>query len=101
MGLWLTSIGVTGFWAGPLGWIASIILGSILDRGILAIDLSVSSIRVALEDNQYRALAKQAYAHATARVYTEAEKGAIRKQYLDVIAKFGAVGDGVPDGADS
>ncbi len=63
-----------------------------LDYGILKIDLSIASLKVALEDRDFKEAARKAYDHAIARVYTEAEKIAIRKEYLDVIRDFGSVG---------
>lgn len=97
VGLWLTSIGVSGFLAGPLGWIASWVLGTMLDKGILLIDLSLSSLKVALEEDQYKDAAKKAYDHAQARVYTEEEKNAIRKEYLAALSRFASVGNGLPN----
>ncbi len=65
-----------------------------MDKGILQVDLTIASIKVALQEDQYKALAKAAYDHAAARVYTEGEKIAIRKQYQDVLRDFGSVGNG-------
>lgn len=95
VGLWLTSLGITGWFAGPIGWIVSIILGSLLDKGILLIDLTISSIKVALQEDEFKELAKKAYDHASARVYTEKEKAAIREEYLAALRSFGSVGDGL------
>ncbi len=91
--LWLASLGISGWLATPLSFIATWLLGSFLDQGILAIDLTIDSIRIALEKDEYRELAKAAYDHASARVYTEEEKVAIRQQYQDALRRFGSVGD--------
>lgn len=101
VGLWLTSMGITGFWAMPAGWILGIILGSFLDLGILEIDLSITSINVAIQDDTYKELAIKAYQQAIARVYTEEEKIAIRKQYQDALRDFASVGSRMPDQPDS
>ncbi len=95
VGLWLTSMGVAGWWAIPIRWIAESIIGSALDLGILQIDLTIASIKVAIQDDKYKELAEKAYAHATARVYTEEEKVAIRRQYQEVLRDFGSIGNGV------
>ncbi len=93
-------MGITGWLSGPIGWIASWILGSLLDKGIMQIDLSLTSLRIALEMDEYKELAKKAYDHATARVYTEAEKEKIREEYLAAIRRFGSIGRlPNPDGA--
>lgn len=70
-------------------------LGFLADKGILVIDLSKDSIEIALHRRDYREAAIKAYKKATAKVYTEEEKRAIRKQYLDTIRKFVSVGDGL------
>lgn len=93
--LWLTSVGLTGPLGAIVGFFASILLGSLLDKGILVMDLTISSLKVALSKEEFKDAAKKAYDHATARVYTEEEKVAIRKQYQDIIDRFGSVGNGL------
>lgn len=97
VGLWLTSIGLTGFWAAPVAWIASMILGSLLDKAIIEIDLSIDSLKQAIKEPQWKDEAKKAYDHAMARVYTEKEKNAIRQEYLDALSHFATFGNGMPD----
>lgn len=97
MGLWLTSIGLTGPVGAIVGFIATKILESVLDKGILKIDLTIDSIKVAMQEEQYKKLAEAAYGKATARVYTEVEKDAIRKQYLDALRDFARFGNGLSD----
>jgi hypothetical protein len=91
--LWLASMGITGFWIYPLRFIAEWIIGSAVDQGILQIDLSIASIKVAMQDEQYKTLAKEAYSNAMAKVYTEEEKVKIRLQYLNVLRDFARVGN--------
>ena len=95
MGLLLTQLGITGVWASVVGILARWLLGKFLDEGILQIDLTVASLKTALEADAYKQLAKQAYDHASARVYTEAEKEVIRQDYLAALDKFAFVGNGV------
>lgn len=95
VGLWLASIGLTGPLGAFVAFIAAWILGDIADRGIIVLDLSIDSIRQALSESQWRDEAKKAYDHAVARVYTEAEKNAIRQEYLDALSKFASYGDGL------
>jgi hypothetical protein len=90
--LWLTSIGVTGplasYLSGPLEWI----LGSFLDKGIIQIDIKLNSIKTEAEMKSYLEAAEKVQAVAIAKVYTEAEKDEIRRQYLDTIRNFASFG---------
>jgi hypothetical protein len=90
---WLTMLGLAG---GPLGAIlgffASWFLGDLFDRGIILLDLTVDSIKEAIKDEKWRDDAKKAYDHAMARVYTDAEKNVIRKQYQDILKQFATFG---------
>lgn len=96
--LWLASNGIVGFWAKPLAALIEFIVGGMADAGILKIDLTIASIKVALQDEKFKDLAKKAYDKTILRVYTYEEKVAIRKQYQDIIREFGSVGNGVvPD----
>lgn len=100
--LWFTAIKGKVPWLAPfltfaqpvLAYFSERFLGSLVDWGIVVIDLTVASVRVALEREEYRELAMKAYKNATARVYTEEEKRAIREEYLRVIRRFGRVGNG-------
>lgn len=93
--LWLTSQGVTGFWQDLLAKVLAFVLGDLIDRGIFVIDLTIDSIKIALQKKEYREAALKAYAKAKAKVYTDEEKKAIRAEYQAIIRKFVPVGDGV------
>lgn len=91
------SLGLTG----PLGALFSIfskyILGELLDRGLVVIDIKIDKLQEALKDSQWRDAALKAYEKATAKVYTEGEKDAIRKEYLDALSAYATYGNGMLD----
>lgn len=90
--LWLAQIGIAGWPADVIAFFGTRFLGSLLDRGILAIDLTLDSIKIALSEKEWKVAAQKAYDKATARVYTEDEKQKIREQYLDALRGFARVG---------
>lgn len=95
-------MGVAG---GPLGaflgFILSIILGKMLDNGLIVLDIQIDKVKEAMKDPQWRAAAEKAYKTAVARVYTEEEKNVIRKQYLEALARYATYGNGLPDNKNS
>lgn len=96
--LWLAHFGIAGPLADFIAFFGTRFLGSLLDRGILVIDLTLDSIKLALKEDQYRKLAEVAYKKAIAKVYTEGEKDEVRKQYLDALRDFARVGRVRDDG---
>lgn len=86
--LWIASLGIAGFPATALGFIAAYVLGSMLDRGIVSLDISIDRLKQALKNPQWRAAAEAAYRKATSKVYTEKEKDEIRKQYLAALDAY-------------
>ena len=96
--LWLTSMGVSGFFGGFLSFIAVRVLGSMIDKGLIVVDIKIDKLKEALKDPEWRDAAKKAYDLASARVYTEAEKDEIRKQYQKALAAYATYGDGLQDG---
>lgn len=97
----VAAFGLSGIPATLFAFVATRILGVMLDRGIIVLDIQIDRIKEALKDPQWRAAAEKAYMNATARVYTEEEKIAIRKQYLDALAKYATYGNGLPDNKNS
>lgn len=87
--------------SGPLGafisFIASNVLGSMLDNGIIKLDITIDRIKEAMKDPMWRVEAQNAYKNATKKVYAEWEKEAIRKEYLDALSKYATYGNGLPD----
>lgn len=84
----------TGCLGNVVGHFAGQFIGFLADQGILVIDLGTDAIKIAFERKEYREAALAAYKKARARVYTEEEKRAIRKEYLTMVRKFARVGDG-------
>lgn len=95
--LWLTTMGVSGPLGAFISFIATHVLGSMLDNGIIVLDISVDRIKEAMKDPVWRIEAQNAYKKATARVYEQWEKDKIRKEYLDALSKYATYGNGVPD----
>lgn len=93
--LLLTSFGIaTGSFMGiAIGYVIRGVLGVFLEKGILAIDLTLISLEEGRKLADFKASAEAAYAKATAKVYDETEKEKIRQEYLAIIRKFGFVGD--------
>lgn len=90
--LWLSSWGITGIFAEFLSPIAAWFLGDIADKEILLIDLTAYAIKLGMQEEKFKKLAKAAHDRAIAKVYSEEEKDAIRKQYLDALREFARFG---------
>lgn len=90
-----------GIAGGPLGslvaFIAAQILGSMLDKGLILVDIGIDQITQAMKDPQWRETIEKVYNQAHSSVKTEEEKIAIRQQYLDALSKYATYGNGVPD----
>lgn len=91
---WLQSLGARGPLGVLLATIISRIIGDMADRGIIIVDLRLDKIREAMKEDQWKEAATKAYKVATAKVYTEKEKNAIRDQYIRALGEY--VGFGVP-----
>jgi hypothetical protein len=92
--LLLTKFGIVGVAAKVLGSLLRGVVGVFMEEGIYVIDLSLDSLREGQKLKEFEVAAKAAYERATARVYDEAKKQAIRKQYLDIVSRIGTVGNG-------
>lgn len=91
--LWLAALGVKGILASALAFIAVSVLGSLLDKGIVEIDVKLDKIREAMKDPKWRAEATKLYGKALAKVYTEKEKDEIRKDYLRALGEYASIAD--------
>lgn len=68
------------------------------DRGIILIDISIDKWGEAIKDEKWREASVKAYRNASAKVYTEVEKDAIRKEYLDALSAYATFGNNkLPD----
>lgn len=85
--------------SGPFGALISFIarrfLGSLLDKGIIVLDISLDKIDQAKKDPKWRDAAHKAYANAIRPNLTPEEKDAIRKEYLDALDKYATFGNGM------
>lgn len=92
--LMLAKFGIIGKWADLLaGLIIRPVMGLLIESGIWTIDLTWDAIREGRKLAEFEKLASEAYAKATAKIYTEREKDEIRKQYLEIISGIGNVGN--------
>lgn len=91
--LWLAAIGITGFPAKILSSIATTILGSMMDKVIETIDIKTDKLKQAMKDPVWRDRATALYNKASAKVYTEEEKDAIRKEYLKALGDYASLSD--------
>lgn len=91
--LLLANFGITGWLADFIGYFLRSVVGMLAESGIYLIDLSLDSYREGQKLKQFEELATKAYKKASAKVYDEDEKAEIRKEYLKIIADFGAVGN--------
>lgn len=94
---WLLTLGAA---TGPVGfiatWFLTTILGDIADKAIIKIDLTLDQLKEAMRDDRWKDEALKYYDEASAKVYTEEEKNAIRKKYMDALAGYASFGNGVP-----
>lgn len=91
--LLLGRFGIVGPLANLLGSILRMILGLLMEDGIFLIEISVDAYKEGRKLKEFEKAATEAYQKATAKVYEEKEKDAIRKQYLEIISRIGAVGN--------
>lgn len=91
--LWLAAIGVTGFPAKILSAVATFVVGSMMDKVIKSIDIKTDTLKQAMKDPVWRERATALYAKASAKVYSEEEKDAIRKEYLKALGDYASVHD--------
>jgi len=92
--LLLAKFGITGVFAEAIGLPIRGVIGALIDSGINKIDLTIDAIELGRQIPEFEQLATEAWKKATARVYTEEEKNAIRQQYLKIISGIGTVGNG-------
>lgn len=86
--LWLATMGVPTPVGYVVGLIAAHFLGDLVDKGLIKIDITIDKLREALKDPEWRDAALKAYNHAQAKVYTEAEKNEIRKEYHKALDRY-------------
>lgn len=87
---WLIAMGVSvsGPWGLFLIAVGCRILGSMLDKGIIELDITLDHIKQAAKDPQWRDQVAKIYAKTILKVYTESEKDEIRKQYMEVLKHY-------------
>lgn len=86
--LLLESLHITGCFNSFLSPFLAYFFGAALDFSIFNISLTINSLQVGMKYEKFREHAIVAYKKAKAKVYTEEEKRAIRKEFLDATRDF-------------
>lgn len=85
-----------GLVSGPiysiLNFIMTSAIGFLKEEASFRIDLALDSWKEGTKLKDFETEAREMYDKVYAKLYSEEEKNAIRKQYLELIARFGAVG---------
>lgn len=89
----LSKFGLVGPAADFVGFFLRAFIGFVAETGIYQIDLAIVSLREGMKLADFEKDAAAAYKKATAKIYDEEKKNAIRKEYLEIISQFGNVGD--------
>lgn len=89
----LAKFGIAGFAAVVIGMFLRGALGVLVDAGIYKIDLLLDAVKEGMKLKEFEKIATELYNKTMERVYSETEKQAIRKQYLEIIRKLGPVGN--------
>lgn len=90
-------VSVSGPWGFLLIAIGSRILGSMLDKNIIRLDLTLDHLKEAAKDPMWREQVGKIYSKAIERVYTDAEKEVIRRQYMDTLKQYATFVDSMSD----
>lgn len=91
--LLLAKLGIVGFPATILSRLLRGVLGLFIEFAIFKIDLLLDAIKEGRKLKEFEEIAERVYRETTAKVFDEAKKNEIRKQYLEIISKIGVVGD--------
>lgn len=92
--LLLSKFGIVGFLGDTISFFIRGFLGVFIEEGIFQIDVLLDAWREGQKLVEFKERALEAYKKATAKIYDEEQKNAIRKEYLDIIKLVGVVGTG-------
>ena len=81
-------MGVSGPFGVLLTFIITNVLGALLDKGIVQIDITIDSLQEAMKSKAWRKEALSVYNEAIGKVHTEEQKNVIRKQYQDILSRY-------------
>lgn len=84
---------LTGALSELVGYFLRCVLGLVLEDGTFLIDLTLDSIREGKKLKEFEKQATDLYEKVTAKIYDEAKKNEIRKQYLEIVGRIGNVGN--------
>lgn len=90
----LGKFGITGPLADLVGLLLRGLIGLLIEDGTYLIDISLDAYREGKKLKEFEKAATEAYEKASAKIYDEAKKNEIRKQYLEIISRIGTVGRG-------
>lgn len=89
----LAKFGIVGFPARVVGFLFRGFLGVLIEDGTFIVDVALDAYREGRKLEEFKEMASKAYDKATAKIYDEEQKNAIRKEYLDIISRIGIVGN--------
>ena len=89
----LNKLNLVGKLAKPLNYLIRCFLGLFQESGVFLIDITLDAYKEGKNLEEFKVMATEAYNKATAKVYDETEKEKIRQEYLEIISKFGVVGN--------
>ena len=92
--LLLAKFGIVGPAADFLGLFVRGFLGLLIETGIFQLDLLLDAYREGQKIPEFEKAATAAYHKATAKLYSEDQKRAIREEYLDILSEIVPVGNG-------
>lgn len=92
--LLLARFGIVGKWAEAVGFLIRGVLGVFLEEAIFNIDVLLDAWKEGVKLKEFEKIAGEQYKKASAKIYDEAKKNEIRKEYLKIIALIGPVGNG-------
>lgn len=92
--LLLAQFGIVGPVATFISTFVRGFIGLLFETSVFQIDLLLDAYKEGKKIPEFEKAATEAYAKATAKVYTEEEKNAIRQQYLEILGKIVPVGNG-------
>lgn len=93
---WVSRFVLAGPFGFALGYFIELFLNNLVKLGIMHIDIFVAEVKLHMSEKEFNEFVKtmndKIVKEAGKRIYTEAEKNEIRRQYKDAIRRFGSLG---------
>lgn len=90
----LSYLGITGWPANLISGLIAMFLGPMIDKNVIRpIDITIDARNQAMKDPRWRDEATRLFSKASAKLYTEEEKDAIRQEYLNALGDYASLAD--------